>query len=327
MLAQAIVVNGPDRVVVKLNRAASPRDRVFLLLALAGASALAVALVAWLLRPVISAWMAVALWCFFMVFAVYAVTVEATFVATPSAGAFVEYRGPIGTGRARFAVCPPGEALALKIRESVDVESDVRPYTLFEVHAETAKGQIFLCSVATREQAASLADSLAQILGCQRPTAVSNPSLSGLVTRPVRAADAPAWARLRQALWPSDTNEHEEEIAQFFEGPENPALTTIVAEREGEILGFAEVSLRAYAEGCSSSPVGYLEGWYVVPEARRQGVGRALVRAAELWAKEQGCTEFASDTELENTRSAAAHRALGFEEVEIIRCFRKPLSE
>lgn len=107
----------------------------------------------------------------------------------------------------------------------------------------------------------------------------------------------------------------------------NEPQAVIVAEREGEILGFAELSLRTYAEGCGSSPVGYLEGWYVVPEARRQGVGRALVRAAELWAKEQGCTEFASDTELENTVSADAHRALGFDEVEIVRCFRKALQD
>lgn len=146
------------------------------------------------------------------------------------------------------------------------------------------------------------------------------------MTRPVRPADAPAWGRLRQALWPSETNEHEEEIARFFAGLASEPQAVIVAEREGEILGFAEISLRVYAEGCSSSPVGYLEGWYVVPEARRQGVGGALVRAAESWAKEQGCTEFASDTELENTVSAEAHRALGFEEVEIIRCFRKRLS-
>ena len=137
--------------------------------------------------------------------------------------------------------------------------------------------------------------------------------------------DAPAWCRLRQALWPSEPGEHEEEIAQFFASPEERPETTIVAEREGEILGFVEVSLRAYAEGCSSSPVGYLEGWYVVPEARRQGVGRALVRAAELWAKEQGCAELASDTELENTLSAEAHRALGFDEVGLVRCFRKAL--
>ena len=166
MIAQAIVAKEPDGVVVKLNRAASPRDRVPLLLTLAGAFALAVALGVWFFRPVIPVWAAIAFWCAFMAFAVYALTVEATLVVTPSAGAFVEYRGPIGTGRARFAVCPPGAAFALRVRESVDLESDIRPFTVYEVRAQTAKGEILLCTVATREQAESLTGPLAQVLGC-----------------------------------------------------------------------------------------------------------------------------------------------------------------
>ena len=32
------------------------------------------------------------------------------------------------------------------------------------------------------------------------------------------------------------------------------------------------------------------------------------------WAKNQGCTEFASDCELSNTESQAFHQAVGFEE-------------
>ncbi|HVR97342.1 MAG TPA: aminoglycoside 6'-N-acetyltransferase [Thermoanaerobaculia bacterium] len=145
-------------------------------------------------------------------------------------------------------------------------------------------------------------------------------------TRFARLEDAAAWGRLRHALWPDEAGEHEEEIASFFAGDRRFMAAVIVAvDARGEVVGFAELSLRKYAEGCSSSPVGFLEGWYVVPEMRRQGVGGALVRAAEAWAREQGCTEFASDTEVENTLSAAAHNALGFEDVGIIRCFRKDL--
>jgi len=66
-------------------------------------------------------------------------------------------------------------------------------------------------------------------------------------------------------------------------------------------------------------------GWFVVPEARHRGVGRKLVAAAEAWARSVGCTEFASDAEADNESSAAAHRALGFEDVGLIRCFRKDL--
>ena len=95
---------------------------------------------------------------------------------------------------------------------------------------------------------------------------------------------------------------------------------------EGEApVGFVELSIRPYAEGCQTDRVAFLEGWYVVPEARRKGVGRALVEAAERWGVTQGCTEFGSDALLDNTVSAAAHQALGFEEVVQIRCFKKSL--
>src|SRR4051794_2687748 len=103
------------------------------------------------------------------------------------------------------------------------------------------------------------------------------------------------------------------------------AVLVAADDGDGSLLGFAELSRRACAEGCETSPVGFLEGWYVAPESRGRGVGRALVRAAEQWARDLGCREFASDTTVDNTASAAAHAALGFEEVEQIRCFRKSL--
>jgi aminoglycoside 6'-N-acetyltransferase I len=71
--------------------------------------------------------------------------------------------------------------------------------------------------------------------------------------------------------------------------------------------------------------VAYLEGWYVLPESRRNGVGRALVEAAEDWARDQGCSEFASDTDVANAQSTSAHVAVGFEDVGLVRCFRKAL--
>ena len=104
-----------------------------------------------------------------------------------------------------------------------------------------------------------------------------------------------------------------------------PADEVLVAEHDGTLAGFVELSLRAYAEGCETSPVAYLEGWYVSPDARGTGVGRALLNAAEMWGRAQGCTEFASDAEADNASSADAHRACGFEEVSLVRCFRKRL--
>jgi len=82
---------------------------------------------------------------------------------------------------------------------------------------------------------------------------------------------------------------------------------------------------RPRLEGCRTRRVAYLEGWFVVPDARPQGVGRALISAAEESGRAQGCTEFASDTRPDNTTSAAAHRALGFSETGLVLCFRKDL--
>ena len=132
---------------------------------------------------------------------------------------------------------------------------------------------------------------------------------------------------MRHALWPEGSvEEHAGEIEDFFAGRSREPLAVLVAEAaSGQLIGFAELSIRPFAEGCATDRVGYLEGWYVVPEARKQGVGRALVEASEAWARAQGCTEFASDTEVDNKVSAAAHRALGYTEVALIRCFRKDL--
>jgi len=145
--------------------------------------------------------------------------------------------------------------------------------------------------------------------------------------RPVTAFDRDAWAAMRADLWPEDSVEaHVAEVGRFLEGAVREPWAVLVAEEEdGRLVGFAELSIRAYAEGCSSDRVGYLEGWYVAPRARGGGVGRALVRAAETWARAQGCTELASATEIANAASAAAHRALGFTEAGVVRCFRKDL--
>jgi aminoglycoside 6'-N-acetyltransferase I len=63
----------------------------------------------------------------------------------------------------------------------------------------------------------------------------------------------------------------------------------------------------------------------VEERARRTGAGAALVAAVEEWGRAQGCTELASDADIHNDGSAAAHLALGFAEVERIVCFRKAL--
>jgi aminoglycoside 6'-N-acetyltransferase I len=148
-----------------------------------------------------------------------------------------------------------------------------------------------------------------------------------MVVREVRAADAEVWLRLRRAFWPDGSEaEHATEIAAFLDGQAAEPLAVLVVEDGPPApVGFVELSIRPCAEGCRTNRVAYLEGWCVEPHARGRGLGRALIAAAEHWARSQGCTEFASDAELTNDVSAAAHEALGFAEVGQVRCFRKEL--
>jgi aminoglycoside 6'-N-acetyltransferase I len=158
--------------------------------------------------------------------------------------------------------------------------------------------------------------------------------ISRIQVRPVELGDRTEWTSLRLALWPDEGEQvHRTAVERFFALPRTlgsmpeVALVAVASDADPAVVGFAEVSRRAYAEGCETSPVGFLEGWYVVPERRAQGVGRALLAAAEHWARELGCREFASDAVADNAVSAAAHRALGFEEVVVLRCFRKSLPD
>lgn len=147
-----------------------------------------------------------------------------------------------------------------------------------------------------------------------------------MLIRAVNQEDAPDWERMRQSLWPSAPGEHAREIAAFFGGDRrNPAEVFVAFDDAGHAIGFAEVSIRPYAEECYSGRVAYLEGWFVEESNRRKGVGRALVAAAEGWGRRQGCTELASDADVHNLASAEAHRLLGFTEVGRIVCFRKEL--
>jgi aminoglycoside 6'-N-acetyltransferase I len=125
---------------------------------------------------------------------------------------------------------------------------------------------------------------------------------------------------MRLALWPDcDDSDIDPWLARSD-------AATFVAERgDGTLCGFVEVGSRPYAEGCQSSPVGYVEGWWVDADVRRAGVGTALLDAAENWARGMGYTEIASDALLENTVSHAAHRRCGYQEVERLVTFRKSL--
>ncbi|THV21336.1 aminoglycoside 6'-N-acetyltransferase [Peteryoungia ipomoeae] len=138
--------------------------------------------------------------------------------------------------------------------------------------------------------------------------------------------DLEAWVELRHRLWPSlSLDGHRDEVADALTQPDRFAAFVCVSPG-GVLSGFAEASLRSdHVNGCTTSPVAFLEGIFVEPEHRRFGVASALVGAVCDWAVARGVTEIASDAAADNDTSHALHAALGFEETERVVYFRKSL--
>jgi aminoglycoside 6'-N-acetyltransferase I len=143
--------------------------------------------------------------------------------------------------------------------------------------------------------------------------------------RPIQEKDFPEWFRLRKLLWDESTDhEHREEMIDIIEHTETQLV--LAAEIVGNrLVGFLEASIRPFVEDCHSDHVGYLEGWFVEKDYRRHGIGRMLVKKAEDWAREKGCEEMASDSELGNELSLHAHLKFGYEETSRLVHLRKDL--
>ena len=136
--------------------------------------------------------------------------------------------------------------------------------------------------------------------------------------------DAGALAGLAIQMW---TEHDREDLAEEFRKLAANDEAACFIQYVGDMpVAFAQCALRHdYVEGTQSSPVGYLEGIFVSDGYRKQGYAAHLLSECEKWAKEKGCTEFASDCELDNENSFRFHMSLGFEEVNRIICFRKKL--
>jgi aminoglycoside 6'-N-acetyltransferase I len=140
--------------------------------------------------------------------------------------------------------------------------------------------------------------------------------------RQMGAADRTVWASMRASLWPEETpQQHFEGIDQLLADGE--AWGFIAETSDGTAVGFAEIAIRAYANGCDSRPVGFLEGIWVSEQFRRRGIGAQLVRHIESFLASRGFHELGSDTPLDNGVSQSAHLGWGFSETERVVYFRK----
>jgi len=146
----------------------------------------------------------------------------------------------------------------------------------------------------------------------------------------IRSTDDPLdadWLQLRAEFFPEDfPGEHSQFLQSVWA---SGRFTAFVASHEsGKLMGFAEVAIRQdYVNGCEHRPALFLEGIYVRPEYRGQGVARALVAAAAEFGLKNGCREFASDVLIDDDDSLAAHARLGFTETERVVYFRMPLAK
>ena len=138
--------------------------------------------------------------------------------------------------------------------------------------------------------------------------------------------DDSEWLRMRDALWPGlAVTQHRAEMEPYRS---QPTKAVFVADRgNGRLGGFLELNERSVADGCNSSPVAYIEGWYVDADLRQTGIGGGLVQAAEQHARAAGYEEIASDCVLGNDVSLRAHKAIGFEELHRSIHFRKSLAD
>lgn len=134
---------------------------------------------------------------------------------------------------------------------------------------------------------------------------------------------------MRRELWPELPADEATQRVDCESWLVRKNSIVLVAQRSesSQLCGFIEVGEREFADGCETSPVAYLEGWYVDEDLRGDGIGRQLVQAAEEWAIKNGYSEFASDALLENLPSQQAHSAVGFVEVERAVRYRKKLGE
>jgi aminoglycoside 6'-N-acetyltransferase I len=145
--------------------------------------------------------------------------------------------------------------------------------------------------------------------------------------RPIRPDEHEAWLELRVLLWPDHARERlREDQTRLLRDPDRNVVL-FAAEPGAKPVGFIEASIRDWAEGCQTEPIGYIEGWFVLAEHRRRGIGRLLVEAAEAWALSKGCSEMGSDAEIWNDVSHRAHQALGYSEATRLVCFSKRLSK
>ncbi len=148
-----------------------------------------------------------------------------------------------------------------------------------------------------------------------------------MIIRAITHGDVERWLQMRRILWPdSAENTLQQEMTVIFDNAKNNQVYVCEVESH-DIVAFIEINLRIRVHGCISSPIAYIEGLYVEPNYRLQGIAKALTTEAENWARRNGCAELAVDVIFNNSMNQQIHQKLGYKEVEKIVIYCKTLTE
>ncbi len=133
------------------------------------------------------------------------------------------------------------------------------------------------------------------------------------------------WLEMALALWPEEKPDELQDVLSDLMLSPNHKNFICIADND-QPIAFANFSIKNdYIEGSETNRVGFVEGIYVKPEYRGQGIGRQLLKLGETWASAQGCTEMGSDAYITNTESRLFHKKSGFREAGEIVCFIKKI--
>lgn len=115
--------------------------------------------------------------------------------------------------------------------------------------------------------------------------------MSGLVVRPVEAADQDAWHVLYRGYRDFYHKPHSEAVyPAVWSWLMDPAHGTrcLVAERDGRLIGLAH--FRKFARPIDAATGIYLDDLFTSPEARGSGAGSALLQRLAEIARDEGAT-------------------------------------
>jgi GNAT superfamily N-acetyltransferase len=143
-----------------------------------------------------------------------------------------------------------------------------------------------------------------------------------MTIRPATPADVPRIADLTTQLgYPTIPEEAEARLRDLASRPENAVL---VAEEDGEVVGWIDV---AGLHSLEMDPCAIIQGLVVDQSRRGGGIGAALVEAASEWAAGHGFRTLRVRSNSVRERTHAFYERLGFARTKSQVVFARPVGD